>query len=111
MIIGLQVIALLFAISMVYFALLHYKRREISRTEIISWLLMWVAAIVVIVFPQLLQTFAKTFFVTRVFDLMVIAGFIVVIAMVATAYVRTRRLEKKLEDLVRKQTLGGIKKK
>lgn len=105
MIIGLQIIALLFAFSMVYFAVLHYKRKEISRTEIISWGLMWGLAIIVIVFPELLQSFAKTFLVTRVFDLMVIGGFILTISMVATAYVRTKKLEKKLEDMVRREAL------
>jgi hypothetical protein len=105
MIIGLQIIALLFAFSMVYFAVLHFKRGEINGTEIGSWLVMWLFAIVVIVFPELLKNFAKTFLVTRVFDLMVIGGFILVISMVASAYVRTKKLEKKLEDLVRKEAL------
>jgi len=110
MIIGLQIIALLFAFSMVYFALLHFKRKEISKTEITSWLIMWTAAIIVIVFPELLRTFASTFLVTRVFDLMVIGGFILVISMVSIAYVRTRKLEKKLEELVRRQALKTKKK-
>jgi hypothetical protein len=105
MIIGLQIIALLFAFSMVYFAVLHFKRGEINGAEMVSWLLMWSVAIVVTVFPELLRSFAKTFLVTRVFDLMVIGGFVLVISMVAVAYVRTRRLEKRLEELIRKQTL------
>lgn len=109
MIIGLQVIALLFAFSMVYFATLHYKRGEISSVEVGSWLFIWGIAVVVIVFPELLRSFAKTFLVTRVFDLMVIGGFILAISLVASAYVRTKRLERKVEELVRKQTLGKAK--
>lgn len=105
MIIGLQIIALLFAFSMVYFAVLHYKRGEINGTEIVSWLTMWTLAIIVIVFPELLRTFASTFLVTRVFDLMTIGGFVLVISMVSVAYIRTKKLEKKLEELVRKQAL------
>jgi len=110
MIIGLQIIALLFAFSMVYFAVLHYKRREINGTEITSWLIMWTLAIVVIIFPELLRTFAKTFLVTRVFDLMVIGGFILVISITSVAYIRTKKLEKKLEELVRKEALNKKKK-
>ncbi|HUC95029.1 MAG TPA: DUF2304 domain-containing protein [Candidatus Saccharimonadales bacterium] len=105
MIIGLQVISLLFAFSMVYVAVLHFKRGEINGVEITSWLVMWAAAIVIIIFPELLRPFASTFLVTRVFDLMVIGGFILVISMVSIAYLRTRRLEKKLEELVRKEAL------
>ena len=109
MIIGLQIIALLFSFSMVYFAVLHFKRGEIGKVEFASWLIMWTVAIIVIVFPELLRSFAKTFLVTRVFDLMVIGGFIVVISMVATAYVRTKQMEKKLEDLVRREALKSKK--
>lgn len=109
MIIGLQIIALLFAFSMVYFAVLHYKRAEINGFEISSWLIMWTMAIVVIIFPELLKTFASTFLVTRVFDLMVIGGFILVISMVASAYIRTKKLEKKLEDMVRREALNKSK--
>jgi hypothetical protein len=109
MIIGLQVIALLFAFSMIYFAVLNFKRGELNGTEIASWLVMWTVAIIVIIFPELLQSFARTFLVTRVFDLMVIGGFILVISMVSVAYLRTKRNEKKLEELIRRDALKGKK--
>ncbi|EKE12706.1 MAG: hypothetical protein ACD_13C00144G0011 [uncultured bacterium] len=109
MIIGLQIIALIFAFSMVYFVVLHFKRGEISKSEIVSWIIMWAAAIVIIVFPELLRKFASTFLVTRVFDLMVIAGFILVISLVTSSYIRTKKLEKKLEDMVRREALKKSK--
>jgi hypothetical protein len=109
MIIGLQIIALIFAFSMIYFVTIHFKRGEISKSEIIAWIVMWTAAIVVIVFPELLRKFASTFLVTRVFDLMVIGGFILVISLVTSSYIRTKKLEKKLEDMVRREALKKSK--
>lgn len=94
---------------MVYFAVLHYKREEINGVEIFSWLLIWAFTIVVVVFPELLKTVANTFLVTRVFDLMVVGGFIVVISMVSSSYVRTKRHERKLEEYVRKDSLKNPK--
>jgi hypothetical protein len=105
MIIGLQIIATLFAFTMIYFALLNYKRGELNGMEVSIWLLIWAFTIIVVIFPELLQTFASTFLVARVFDLMTIAGFIFVISIVSSAYVRTKRNERKLEELVRKQAL------
>lgn len=105
MIIGLQIIAILFAFSMVYFAVHSYKRGELNGMEIGAWLLVWSFAIVVVIFPEILTVFAGTFLVTRVFDLMVIGGFILVISMVASAYVRTKKLEKKLEEIIRREAL------
>ncbi len=110
MIIGIQIIGILFSFSMVYFAVLHYKRSEISKTEIFTWLLIWSFAIVVIIFPEILRGFSNAFLVTRVFDLMVIGGFVVSLSLVATSYVKTKKLEKKIEDWVRKDALSSRKK-
>lgn len=110
MIIALQIIALIFAFSMIYIAVLHFKRGELRKSEIIVWVGMWTFAVVIIIFPELLRAFASTFLVTRVFDLMVIGGFILVISMVVSAYLRTKRIEKKLEDMVRREALKDKKK-
>lgn len=105
MIIGLQIISLLFAFTMIYLAVLNYKRGEINKSEIAGWLAIWIGVCVVVIFPELLRTFASTFLVTRVFDIMVIGGFVLVISIVSAAYVKSKRNEKKLEELVRKLSL------
>lgn len=105
MILGLQIVAILFAFLMIYLALLNYKRGELNGMEIASWVLIWVIVIFITIFPELIRTFAQTFAVSRLFDLMVVGGFILVISMVSAAYVRTKRMEKKLEELIRKDAL------
>lgn len=94
---------------MIYVAVLHFKRKELRKSEIIAWVSMWTAAVIIIIFPKLLRTFANTFLVTRVFDLMVICGFVLVISMVGSAYIRTKRIEKKLEDMIRKEAIKKAK--
>ena len=111
MILGLQIIAILFAFAMIYFALLHYRRGEIDKTEILSWVVIWTATILIVIFPEFLRRFALSFFITRLFDLIVVGGFILVISMVARIYVKTRRIEKKLEELIRDEALKNVKKK
>ena len=111
MIIGIQIVAILFAFSMIYLAVLAYKRRELGKGEIVSWVVLWTTAVIIVVFPELLRPFAKTILVTRVFDLMTIGGFILVITMVGSAYLRTKRNEKKLEELVRHEALKGTSSK
>jgi hypothetical protein len=111
MILGLQIIAIFFAFLMIYFAVLHRRRGELDRTEIISWVTIWTVTIFIVIFPDILRAFAKTFFITRLFDLMVVGGFVLMILMVARAYVSTKRTEKKLEEYVRKESLKDIKKK
>lgn len=105
MVLGLQVVAIVFALMMIYFAYLHYLRGEINGMEIFSWFLIWTITIGIVIFPQLLQTFAQTFAITRVFDLMVVGAFILVISIAYKTYIRTKKLEKKMEELVREEAL------
>lgn len=111
MILGLQIIAILFAFVMIYFSILHYRKGEIDKLEEVSWVVIWALTIFVVIFPELLRTFAQKFFITRLFDLMVVGGLLLVITMVARSYVRTRKIEKKFEEFVRKEALKDAKRK
>ena len=110
MIIGLQITAILFALIMIYFAGLHYKRKEISPLEMASWSLIWGLTMLITIFPELLRTYAQTFAVSRLFDLMVVGGFILTIAMVTSTYIRMKRIEKKVEDFIRKEAIRKFRK-
>ena len=105
MILGLQLIAIVFSLIMLYFAFLHYQRKEITNLEMITWWIIWVATIIIVIFPDLLRGFATTFFITRVFDFMVIGGFILVISLTYTAYIKIKILERKIEKFIRKEAL------
>jgi len=102
MIIGLQITAIVFSLIMIYFAILNYRRGEINGVEIFSWILIWSVTIFAISFPDILRTFARAFSITRLFDLLVVGGFILVISMVAKAYISTRKMERKLNEFIDK---------
>ena len=111
MILGLQLIAILFSFAMIYLAFLNYKRREIDKTEFLSWIIIWTLTLFVVIFPGFLRNFAQYFFITRLFDLMVVGAFILVISMTARIYVKVRKMEKKFEDFIRKEALKNINEK
>ncbi len=111
MILGLQLIAIIFSFSMIYLALLNFRRGEIDRAEFVSWTIIWTLTVLVVIFPGVLRTFAQRFFITRLFDMLVVGGFILVIFMVARTYVKSRKMEKKLEEYVRKEALKDVKRK
>ncbi len=111
MIIGLQISALIFSFAMIYFAVIHYKKGTLNGTEIFFWIIIWLFTIFAVIFPDLLKLFAKTFHFARLFDMMVIGGFFLIIVLAVKSYITTKKLEKKLEELVRKQTLHDAKKR
>lgn len=108
MILGLQVIALIFSLVMIYFAYLHYRRGEINGLEISLWLIAWVGAIFIALFPEIFRVFSSTIAISRAFDLAMIGGFILIVPIVYSSYVRTKRIEKKIEDLIRKDALKDL---
>lgn len=108
MIIGLQIVGILFALLMIYFAVLHYRRGEIGAQEIVVWIVIWIFTIIATMFPDLLRTYAETFAVSRLFDLMVVGALIISLYMISAVYVRTRKLEKKVEEFVRKEAINNV---
>ncbi len=111
MILGLQVAAIVFSLTMIYLAVLHFKKGEIDSMEIASWIVIWVITILIVIFPDIVRVFAQSFAVSRLLDLLIAGGFVLVISMVASTYVKSRRIEKKLEDFIRKEALKNIDKK
>jgi len=109
MIFGLQIVAVIFAFFMMYFSLVNFKRREISKIELLSWVSIWIVTIFIVLFPDLLRKYSSMIAISRVFDLMVVGGFILVILMISITYVRVKRIEKKINELVRKDALKKIK--
>ena len=109
MILGLQLIAIFFGLSLIYLALLNYRRKEIDRSEFVSWTVIWSLTIFVVIFPEILRSFALKFFITRLFDMIVVGGFILVIFMVARIYVKVRRMENKFEEFIRREALNKLK--
>ncbi|WKZ25996.1 MAG: DUF2304 domain-containing protein [bacterium] len=105
MILGLQITGILFSLTMIYFAVLHYKKGNLSGMEIASWIGIWVAVILIIVFPEIIRVYAASFAISRVLDLLIGGAFIVLFIMVSSAYIRVNKLEKKIEELVRKLAL------
>jgi hypothetical protein len=111
MILGLQFIALAFALVMIYFAYVNFRKGEINRVEFASWLTAWVLAMIIVIFPDTIRKTAQTFSISRLLDLLIAGGFLLVMVMVSIAYIRTKRIEKKIEELVRKEALKEIKNK
>lgn len=101
MILGLQIIAVIFALIMIYVAYLHYRRNEINGLEMLFWLSAWTSAVFIALFPEIFRVFSATIAISRAFDLAMIGGFLLITPIVYMAYIRTKRIEKKLEELVR----------
>jgi hypothetical protein len=110
-ILGVQIIAVLFAIFMLYVAFLHWKRKDINGKEIFFWGVLWLGFIVITLFPDILQNITEKLFFTRVMDFLMVIAFMILAFLGFQNHVSNRKMERKIEELVRKEALKDAKKK
>jgi hypothetical protein len=107
-ILGIQIVALFFALVQLYFTYLHYKRSEFTRREAAGWTLVWLSFAVVTLFPEAFAAFSQEFGTIRLLDFFTVVGFIVVLSISFYTYVNVDRLRKKLEKAVRDLALQEL---
>ncbi|MFH1235823.1 MAG: DUF2304 domain-containing protein [Parcubacteria group bacterium] len=106
--IGIQVVAILFALWMLYFTYLHFRRGEFTGFEFAFWVVLWVGLVCVVIFPGSVRFILETFSITRTFDLVVIIGIVILYAVSFRTYVIVKRLERKVEEAVRHESLQKL---
>ena len=113
LIMGIQIIAILFTLFMIYYTFLNYKRNQLRKGESIIWFMMWFAFLFVSIFPTYLKSLAQSLSINRTMDFLTIIGFFFVIMLTFYNYVQVRKNSRKLEEIVRKLAFkkAGKKKK
>ena len=105
MILGVQIIGILFGLVMLYITFIHQKRGEFTNSEFLFWVVMWFVFIYVTIFPYSLEFAVKSLNFTRAFDLLIVAGFLFIISLEFYNYFVSRSNRKKIEEVVRKVAL------
>lgn len=111
MVLGIQVIGVLFGLFLIYLTFLFHKRKEFTFNEWAFWTVIALLFMVVSLFPQILDPIVKTLSLTRTMDLFIILGFMFLIAAVFYSYKITRATQKRLEEVVRIIALDEKRKK
>lgn len=106
--IGIQIVAIIFALFMMYFSYLHFRRREFRRVEFILWEILWLGLIGIVLFPHSVNFILSTFSINRTFDFVLVVGVVVLFGITFRNYVIIKRLTKKVEDFVRSEALKNV---
>lgn len=107
--IPIQILCVVFGFLMMYVIRIHYGKKHLEQLEYIGWMLIWVGFIFAAIFPQTFRGVTETLHIARVFDLLVIIGLMIVIAMTFQNRMNTKNIEKKLEEVIRKRAIDGAK--
>ncbi|HKZ39674.1 MAG TPA: DUF2304 domain-containing protein [Candidatus Hodarchaeales archaeon] len=111
MVLGIQIMGVLFALVMLYITFLNLKRRQYEVKEFVIWLIVWLMFLLFTIVPQVLDSVTKPLSIVRRFDLLVVMGMMFVIGISYYNYSITRKNQRKLEQVVRTLALENPKKK
>lgn len=103
--IALQLVCLLFAIGMLYWTYLGYKRGTLRMLELVTWSLIWGAFALIVLFPTSTSVMLQRLRINRTMDLLMVLGFMLVWVVVFRNYMDVRRLQGRLQQLVRELAL------
>ena len=106
---GIQILASLFALFMLYIAFLHLKKHNLNSAEFIFWLLLWSAFIYFALFPKVLDPILATLFVTRAMDLLMITAFMILCYLGFQNHISIKSLQRQVEILSRKYAFKNAK--
>ena len=101
----LQLLSTLFALAMLYWTYLSYRRRTIQFFEFLFWVGAWSAFALIVIFPSSTNGFLERLSVNRTMDLIFIVGFMLVWVVIFADHLETRRIRQQLQELVRQITL------
>ena len=101
MILGVQALGVVFALVLLYFTFLNYKRRDMSAPEFIFWSALWLVFIYVTLFPYSLSIIADTLQLVRLMDLFTISALMFLIVLTFYNYMMTMHTRRKIEHIVR----------
>lgn len=102
MILGVQVLGIVFVLVMLYLTFLYYKRQHYSKSSLLLWLAVWLGALVLVIFPETVYGIMETLKIERTVDFFVISGFIFFSVIIFYLYNSVKQMERKMEKLVRK---------
>jgi len=102
MVLGVQIVGMLFGVFLLYLTFLHRKKKEFTAREYVFWSFIWIVLIGVSLMPTALDFFVKRLLqIDRRLDFFIITGFLFLTAVIFYTYGIVRRNQQKIEDIVR----------
>jgi len=97
----LQILGAFFGVVMLYLTFLYYKRNTYDKKGAIVWALIWCGFIFLAAFPSITYGIMQKLEIERTVDFFVIGGFLVFSVIIFKTYTICKKLQKKMEKLVR----------
>jgi len=111
MLIGLQILGLIFALGMLYITYTSLKRHELNKLDFVFWALLWVLFMLANLFSDKLDFFFETLKIQGAMWFFTVIGFIFLTCLGFYLYKGLKRNQKKIEKIIQQIALENKDKK
>ena len=108
---AIQVVLMGFFLFAASRALVRLRRGQSSVLKTVMWLLIWAAAVVVVVQPEVTESFARLLGVTRGVDVPIYFSVALLFFLVFRAFARIEDVERQLTRAIRESALADFQRR
>ena len=106
--IGIQIISITFTLIVLYFTYLHFRRKDFSGKEFLFWIVIWIGFLGVCLFPGYVSPHVQSLGFARLMDFVIVIALVLIFGVLFHNYFVVRKMEKRIEALVRKLALKDL---
>ena len=107
----LSIISILFSILMIYITNINYKKKILKKLDVIIWNTVWLLTIFLSVRPKFIDEYIVNNYQVDFFYIANILSILILIIIYFLSLVKIRILEKKIDTIIRAESLKKIIKK
>ena len=108
MIVGIQILGILFGIIMIYITFYYYKRNNYSWKSFLLWLIVWLGFMLIIFLPSTVYGIMEILKIQRTQDFIVIMGLMFYGVLLFYLYATVKQNNRKVEKLVRAMAIKNV---
>jgi len=107
----LSIISILFSILMIYITNINYKKKILKKLDVIIWNTVWLLTIFLSVRPKFIDEYIVNNYQVDFFYIANILSILILIIIYFLSLIKIRILEKKIDTIIRAESLKKIIKK
>ncbi len=111
MIIGVQILGILFGIFMLYMTYVNYKKNTYTKRSFILWSTIWIAIILIVTIPEIIYGIMNLLSFQRTADFFTSIGILFLTTITFYSYSTVKRNQQKVDKLVRAYAIEKAKEK
>ncbi len=101
MLIGAQLLGIMFGLIMIYLSYLYYKRKAYDYRSMVLWTIIWLGFITMLMAPESVYDIMQVLEIKRTADFFVMTGFLVYAVLIFYLYTIVKRTERRVENIIR----------